>query len=319
MWEQLNLGLVLTVVILACLGLGIYWYQGYSKRAGDRSSHSQATEPSADSYFVYQGQELHYSYSPPVTRHLPNFVLIHGLAASRYCYRFVAADLQQRGFGVLAIDLIGFGQSSKDPRFDYSAENMASSVHALLVHLNLQNVVLLGSSMGASIGLYMARLFPQSYPKVVAISPAIGLKRLLLLPIPAIASLAKNFGKRLVGRDFIRKQLENIFTNKTLITEDCIDAYHAPYKDNVDAMLCLIRCLPILQRQEAWQDLQPLTAQVLLIWGEKDRVTPVRHKYRFEKHFPHWQIRIHPSAGHHVQEDEPKWLMDCVQSFLQDS
>jgi pimeloyl-ACP methyl ester carboxylesterase len=94
-------------------------------------------------------------------------VLLHGfMASSRYWHRVVA--MLSKRYRVVAIDLLGFGDSPKPgcSRYDYTAH--IESIDATLTAIGIrQRFVLVGHSMGALIALRYARLHAERVSRLV--------------------------------------------------------------------------------------------------------------------------------------------------------
>ena len=79
----------------------------------------------------------------------PTLVAIPGIGDRRQSYRHLVPALVAAGFRVVTVDLRGMGESSTGWR-DYSDPAVASDVVALVEALDLDDVVLLGNSLGAA-------------------------------------------------------------------------------------------------------------------------------------------------------------------------
>lgn len=89
-------------------------------------------------------------------------VLIHGLLLPRTHHYPLADVLAERGNRVILIDLLGHGESDKPPhsRF-YSMELFGRQTVALLDHLDIQEAVVGGTSLGANVTLEVAVHMPE--------------------------------------------------------------------------------------------------------------------------------------------------------------
>ncbi|MEB1806156.1 MAG: alpha/beta hydrolase [Bacillaceae bacterium] len=87
---------------------------------------------------------------------------IHGLTANARCWDAVAERLIHR-YRVLALDLRGRGDSEK-PQSGYSIKQHAEDINKIIQQLNLDQVILVGHSLGAMIGV----VFSSMYPKMVS-------------------------------------------------------------------------------------------------------------------------------------------------------
>jgi len=98
-------------------------------------------------------------------------VLIHGIGADKDNWAQIAPFL--RGIGrVIAIDLPGFGESSKPLDADYSVEQQAARVAQFLDALQIPRAHLGGSSMGGAIALAFAKLYPERAASLWLLNPA---------------------------------------------------------------------------------------------------------------------------------------------------
>jgi non-heme chloroperoxidase len=84
-------------------------------------------------------------------------VLIHGWPLSAASWEYQLAELPLHGKRVIAYDRRGFGYSDK-PWHGYDYDTLADDLKAVLDTLNLQNVTLVGFSMGGGeVARYMSR------------------------------------------------------------------------------------------------------------------------------------------------------------------
>ena len=74
-------------------------------------------------------------------------VLIHGYPLNGHSWERQEAALLDAGYRVITYDRRGFGASSQ-PSVGYDYDTFAADLNALLEHLNLNDVVLAGFSMG---------------------------------------------------------------------------------------------------------------------------------------------------------------------------
>src|SRR5271166_4327707 len=89
-------------------------------------------------------------------------ILLHGLLLSQEMHRPLAEDLAADGNRVITLDLLGHGQSER-PRdmWRYSMAFYAQQVLALMDHLQIEQAVVMGTSLGANVALEVAAIGPQ--------------------------------------------------------------------------------------------------------------------------------------------------------------
>ena len=99
-------------------------------------------------------------------------VFIHGLGSSLKFWRHQLDHFAERGFRVLAADMIGYGKSDKPADFPYTMPAMAEVYRELLGQLEVNEFVLIGHSMGGQTAMAYAIAHPEEVKTMVLVSPA---------------------------------------------------------------------------------------------------------------------------------------------------
>ncbi|GGJ46337.1 alpha/beta fold hydrolase [Deinococcus roseus] len=97
---------------------------------------------------------------------------IPGMGDLRGQYRHLVPELARAGYRVITLDIRGHGESSTGWT-EYTAEAVTRDVFALLDHLNLQNVTLMGNSFAARSVLYAAKQAPERIKRLVMLGPVV--------------------------------------------------------------------------------------------------------------------------------------------------
>jgi pimeloyl-ACP methyl ester carboxylesterase len=89
-------------------------------------------------------------------------ILVHGLLLSQKMHRLLAQELAARGNRVITVDLLGHGESDR-PRdmWRYSMRSFGEQLIALMDHLELDEAVVMGTSLGANASLEVASSAPE--------------------------------------------------------------------------------------------------------------------------------------------------------------
>jgi len=126
-------------------------------------------------------------------------ILLHGLLLSQEMHRPLAEELAARGNRVITLDLLGHGQSER-PRdmWRYSMANYGEQVLALMDHLQIEQAVVMGTSLGANVALEVAARSPERLRGLVIEMPVLdnGLLWSALTFTPLLVSLT--FGEPLM-------------------------------------------------------------------------------------------------------------------------
>jgi pimeloyl-ACP methyl ester carboxylesterase len=141
------------------------------------------------------------SSSPAQDRPL---ILLHGLLLSQEMHRPLAEDLAARGNRVITVDLLGHGKSDR-PRdmWRYSMAFYGEQIVALMDHLEIDEAVVMGTSLGANAALEVAASRPERLRGLVLEMPVLdnGLLSSALTFTPLLVALT--FGEpvmRLLSR-----------------------------------------------------------------------------------------------------------------------
>lgn len=126
--------------------------------------------------FKYAGQRLEYTeYGPgDATSRARTTILVHGLLLSQRMHEPLAKTLAERGNRAVTLDLLGHGRSER-PRdmWRYSVPLFGEQVVALMDHLELEEAVVLGTSLGANAALEVAAQSPERLRGMVVEMPVL--------------------------------------------------------------------------------------------------------------------------------------------------
>jgi pimeloyl-ACP methyl ester carboxylesterase len=134
--------------------------------------------------------------SPAAARPL---ILVHGLLLSQEMHRPLAEDLAARGNRVITVDLLGHGESDR-PRdmWRYSMSIFGEQLLGLMDHLEIEQAVVMGTSLGANAALEIASVAPERLRGMVIEMPVLdnGLLPSALTFTPLLVALT--FGEPLM-------------------------------------------------------------------------------------------------------------------------
>jgi len=121
--------------------------------------------------FSHEGRTLAYTDYGDGSRIV---VLLHGLLLSQRMHEPLAKALAARGNRVLTLDLLGHGSSERplDPQC-YSMTFFGEQAIALLDHLEIDEAVILGTSLGANTAIEAAALAPERLRGMVIEMPVL--------------------------------------------------------------------------------------------------------------------------------------------------
>ncbi|WP_407268789.1 alpha/beta fold hydrolase [Radiobacillus sp. PE A8.2] len=244
----------------------------------------------------------------------PPIFLIHGFVSSTYTFNQIMPLLAEN-FSVVAIDLPGFGRSEKSAKFIYSFSNYAEIIEGCMKHFSLKNVILVGHSMGGQVALYTAKKIPQKVKKLILLCSSGYLKRThRTLVACSYLPFFRFMVEQYIRNKNIKQNLENVFYNHALITEDHMREFARPFKDK-NFYTSLLRLLRYREGDLSSEQLRGIEIPTLLIWGEEDKVVPVHVGERMVKDLPNAELITYEKTGHLVSEERPLDLYQHILSY----
>jgi pimeloyl-ACP methyl ester carboxylesterase len=128
-------------------------------------------------------------------------VLIHGLLMNRRMFDRLGPEMAERGNRVITVDLLGHGRSDRPPEMSrYSMTFFARQVEALLDHLDLDQAVVGGTSLGANATLELNYLAPERVKAMMIEMPVLDNALLAAAVIFTPIMVGLRFGEPLLRR-----------------------------------------------------------------------------------------------------------------------
>jgi pimeloyl-ACP methyl ester carboxylesterase len=247
----------------------------------------------------------------------PMVVLVHGLGNKGARDWDGLITVLARDYRVVAFDLPGFGHSSKGNEL-YSPENYAACLRYLMVeHVHARTFSLVGHSMGGAIALRYAARYPLDVTALVLVDvpgilhPMAYSKYLSHIGIDFLPSLypAQN--------DHLRNLVSSVlsFTQRVQPVPEAIIASPKLRQSFLNAEPAKIAGLA-LALEDFSADMPRVQAPVLVLWGGRDSVAPLRNGRVLSANLPHAQLEVFETSGHTPMEDVPERFNKRVAAFL---
>jgi pimeloyl-ACP methyl ester carboxylesterase len=248
----------------------------------------------------------------------PPIVFVHGLGGAwqNWLENIPRAAEERR---VLALDLPGFG-SSEMPRNEITIPGYGRCVERFCDELGLDQVVLVGNSMGGFVAAETTLQFPSRVERLVLVSAA-GLSITNLMRRPAqtwgrVAAVLGSYGaantRAAVTRPVIRHlALGFVMRHPTRLRADlCWEQVHASgtpgFRPALDALL----------DYDFRDRLDQISCPTLIVWGTDDMLVPVKDADEFERIIPNAREILMKDTGHVPMLERPTKFNDCLIEFL---
>ena len=262
------------------------------------------------------------------------FVLVHGLGASHLSWVQVADGLSGLG-RVFAIDLPGFGASPLAGR-GAGLMDQRRTLSRFIGSLDVERVVLAGSSMGGALSILQAAVEPSAVSGLV-LTNSVFPWRFGASPHPLILASFGIYATPGLGERFVSWRLHRMDPEQTVglslrvlaadpatIPEDVVRLLvdlarkRRDEPDVARAFLQAARSMLRLGRrpETARRALDNITSPVLLLHGRRDRLVPVGFAEAELARHPAWRGRFFPDLGHIPQMEGPgRWLAEVADWF----
>jgi len=224
------------------------------------------------------------------------FLFLHGWGSNSERWAVVAEGLTQKGFKVFVPDLPGFGRSDALANA-WNMNNYTSWLEAFVKTIGLDGFYLAGHSFGGALAVKLAIKHPQEIKKLFLVSAASVRKK--TASKSAIKNLAKIVNKFsfLPFYSIVRKAFYKFIIQKS----------DYPYVDGI---------MKETFKNVISEDLSQFTGFIrvptILIWGNKDKSTPVEDAYFMKDKIPGSKIVIIPGAGHILNRECPEIVAEKI-------
>jgi pimeloyl-ACP methyl ester carboxylesterase len=253
-------------------------------------------------------------------------ILVHGIHALAWSHewRRVAADLA-RHHTVYALDLLGFGRSDR-PALRYTAALYVSLLDDFARRAVGEPAALVASSRSAAWAIALGARDAARFPALVLVAPT-GLTRLdVHAPAPGRTTLARDVvaspllghgvWSSLVTRASVRQLLRASYADKSLVTDDLVEAYwqSAHQRGARHAPASFIGHLLDLDIREPFRR---LTQPTFIVWGEQAAASPVDEIRPFMAARRDFRYVILDPAGDMPHDERPADFVRLVTEFLE--
>jgi len=253
------------------------------------------------------------------------FLLVHGYGGSSYTWHRWLPALARRG-RVLQVDLKGFGGAPKPDDGLYTPADLAELLLELILEQDLRRVTMVGHSLGGGLSLLTAlRLLDSGEDRLVRLvlvaAPAYRQKLPPLVPLSRTPRLSQTLA-RVVGIErIVAYVLRTIVFDTSTITREQLRAYCAGLESEGG-----LRAAMDVGRTILPDDLDTIARRypeidipTLLLWGDHDRVIPLRIAHRLAEDLPQAHLSVIEECGHIPPEERPDEAYAALAAFLDDT
>lgn len=230
-------------------------------------------------------------------------VILHGWTRGHKRWQPLITQLQKQGYRVLYLTLPGFAEGDLDRV--WSLADYGSWVRQRLTQAKVKAFWLMAHSNGGRIAIQLGADHPPGLRGLVLIAsagvlPSFSVKTGLFWLVAKIGKIILAFP----GLSGMRRAARSALY--TLARE----------RDYFEAPPHLARTMQRLIRLDLIGAAKRVRVPALLVWGGRDRTTPLRDGLRFAAVIPQARLVVFPEATHALPYRQPKLLAQEITRFL---
>jgi pimeloyl-ACP methyl ester carboxylesterase len=253
-------------------------------------------------------------------------LLLHGLGSTKVSFFDTAAALSS-DYRVHALDLPGFGSSSKPARARYDAPYFARTVLDVMDALGIERAHVVGNSMGGRVAIEIGLTEPGRVGGLGLLCPAVAwIKRkyhpLVRLLRPELGVLPHSF-----GRDTVARQFWGLFADRDEVdpsmADIVVDEFQRIYGSPGARLAFLSAARNIYLesphgRNGFYPRLATLEPPAMFVWCSHDRLVPTGFRRHVERWLPQAEQLVLDGCGHVPQVERAAQTNGLLRRFLAD-
>ena len=252
-------------------------------------------------------------------------ILIHGLGSNKTSFFETVSALTPQ-HTVHAIDLPGFGSSSKPLRAPYDAAWFARSVGRFMNEMGIERAHLVGNSLGGRVAIEVGLRDPGRVQSLSLLCPSMAWRRRRhFVPIvkvlrPELAAIPHSFGGTLV-----RQQFWSMFSRPERIHPSAADVAVEEFLRNyksVNARVAFSASARHIYLEEPngprgfYTRLRELEPPAMFVWGDEDPLVPLAFSRWVADSLPDARQVVLDQCGHVPQVEHPVDANALVHDFI---
>jgi pimeloyl-ACP methyl ester carboxylesterase len=190
------------------------------------------------------------------------------------------------------------------PLLTTGVKTLSKYVHKFVKYKGLNNVILLGNSLGGHVGLIYCLSHPE-YVKALVLTGSSGLYE---------NAFGGSFPKR-ESYDFVKEKVEFTFYDPKTATKELVDDVYKTINDR-NRVIRILAMAKSAIRHNMGKDLHKIKIPVALIWGKNDKITPPEVAVEFSHLLPNAELHWVDQCGHAPMMEQPDEFNKLLKPFL---
>jgi pimeloyl-ACP methyl ester carboxylesterase len=231
----------------------------------------------------------------------PVLLLLHGLFGALSNWQGVVTCFS-RDYRVVIPMLPIYDMPLKEAGLD----GLRKFVERFVDFMQLQDMIIMGNSLGGHIALVYTLKNPDKVKKLV-LTGSSGLFE---------DSMGGSYPKR-GNYAYIKERVEYTFYNPKVATKELVDEVFET-TNSIPKAMRIVAIAKSAQRHNMAEDIPQIKVPTLLIWGLNDTITPPMVAHEFNRLLPHATLRFIDRCCHAPMMEHPEKFNELVTDFLKD-
>jgi 2-hydroxy-6-oxonona-2,4-dienedioate hydrolase len=228
-------------------------------------------------------------------------IILHGLMGGLSNFDAVTDYFSEKGYKVIIPELPIYGMSL----LKTNVKSFANYLHDFIEFLALEEVILLGNSLGGHIGLYHTKLYPKKV-KALIITGSSGLYE---------SAMGGGYTKR-GDYEVIKKKAQDVFYDPKVATKAIVDEVFETVNDR-NKLIKTVAIAKSAIRHNMSKDLPNMKLPVCIVWGENDTVTPPEVGREFNELLPNSELFWIEKCGQAAMMEHPQEFNRILNDWLE--
>lgn len=208
-------------------------------------------------------------------------------------YKELIDQLKEK-FDIEFIVLPGFS-NNPEPQRPYFLDDYVEYIKNYTEEKGINRFYLMGHSFGGQVACKFAYFYPEKVEKLIIYNGACIRKKSFKQKFFNICRPIGNLFFKLCP--FLKKIFYKIFVGST---------------DYLRLSLIMQKTMQNVISEDLTPILQKIQVETILIWGRKDKITPIKDAFIINKYIKNSKLIVYPEGGHNFHKINPQFIVENI-------
>lgn len=252
-------------------------------------------------FFEYKDISMYYEVSG---NHSKSILILPGWGDTRKTFKYLV-DFLSNYFTVYIVDYPGFG-NTKFPNRNLTIFDYSELIYEFIKEANIDNPILIGHSFGGRIITMLTGYYNYKFSNIILIDSAgIKPKKTFFMKMRGFSyKFLKKLGK-ILPKKYRSKYYKKLFS-------------HYASTDYQNLCANMRETFKNIVNTDLKDYLKNINSNVLLIWGEKDKDTPIKDAVTMKNNISDSELIVIENTGHFPYLERPQLINSILYEQLKE-